>query len=304
MSTFLKILLGFVAIAAVPATLRAQSAPMGLTVTADGTFLHDGKPFRGIGVDYYSCFYRLLLGPDKGSTETGFKILEQHDIPFARVAAMAYWPTEMKLYQTDRDEYWKRLDLVVHTAEQHHVGLVLSIAWNDATIPDMVGEPADAWGNPDSKTRAWMRDYAKQLVTRYKDSPAIWGWEFGNDFNLRSDLPNAEVHRPQIEPTLGTPTTRTSHDDLHSDGCHDAFVDFAKVVRSIDPNRMVESGNSIPRTSAWHQHIENSWKKDSTDELAKALAGDCPDPLDAVSVHLYEIEDFDRLHDLLAITSA
>jgi hypothetical protein len=30
-------------------------------------------------------------------------------------------------------------------------------------------------GNPASKTRAFYRKFAADIVSRYKDSPAIWG---------------------------------------------------------------------------------------------------------------------------------
>jgi endo-1,4-beta-mannosidase len=35
-----------------------------------------------------------------------------------------------------------------------------------------------------------MRAYVRDVVERYKDSPAVWGWEFGNEYNIPTDLPD------------------------------------------------------------------------------------------------------------------
>ena len=58
-------------------------------------------------------------------------------------------------------------------------------------MPDLVGEPRNQWGNPQSKTRQFMRTYIREVVSRYVNSPAIWGWEFGNEYNLSLDTPDA-----------------------------------------------------------------------------------------------------------------
>ncbi|MBM4040246.1 MAG: hypothetical protein FJ290_17205, partial [Planctomycetes bacterium] len=45
---------------------------LGLTVARDGTLLHEGKPFRGIGVNYFDAFYRTLRNPADVSYREGF----------------------------------------------------------------------------------------------------------------------------------------------------------------------------------------------------------------------------------------
>ena len=76
-------------------------------------------------------------------------------------------------------------------------------------MPDIVGEHLDQYGNPDSKSLAFIRRYTQEVVERYRNSPAIWGWEFGNEYNLDADLPGHHLHRPVCWPTLGTPPNRT-----------------------------------------------------------------------------------------------
>jgi hypothetical protein len=167
------------------------------------------------------------------------------------------------------------------------VGLVPSLFWHLAMVPDLVGEPCDQWGNPASKTHEFMRTYTREVVTRYKDSPAVWGWEFGNEFNLAADLPNAASHRPQIVPKLGTPENRSARDEITHEFLRTALSEFAREVRRHDPYRFVTSGNSIPRASAWHNWKERSWKPDTPEQFAEILAFENPDPLNVISIHAY-----------------
>ncbi len=253
----------------------------------DGVLLKDGVPYRGIGVNYFDAFARTLADPNDTSYDAGFRVLAEHKIPFARFMCTGFWPAEMKLYREDKQAYFKLLDGVVLSAQRHGIGLIPSLFWYMPMVPDLVGEPCDQWGNPQSKTHEFMRTYVREVVTRYQDSPAIWGWEFGNEYNLDADLPNAKEHLPPIVPQLGTPATRSDRDILTHEMVRTAFREFAKEVRKYDRTRIVCTGNSIPRPSAWHQMHEGTWTKDSPEQFAEMLAGDNPDPMDTISVHIY-----------------
>ena len=277
----------------------AMAAPLGLSVSPDGVLLRDGAPYRGIGVNYFDCFYRTLKDPTDTSYDAGFEALEQAGIPFVRFMCSGFWPSENKLYLEDKEAYFQRLDAVVKSAEKHHLGLIASLFWNMSTVPDLVGEPCDQWGNPQSKTHDYMRRYVQEVVTRYLNSPAIWGWEFGNEYNLGADLPNAAEWRPPVWPTLGTATSRSVRDDLTHDMIRTAFRGFAKAVREIDPTRLIDTGNGFPRSSAWHQWKEKSWTADAPEQYAEMLAGDNPDPMNAISVHAYGEDD--RIRQTMAL---
>jgi len=54
----------------------------------------------------------------------------------------------------------------VKAAEESGVGIIPSLFWLPAAVPDLVGEPLDQWANPESKTRAYMRDYVRDIVAR------------------------------------------------------------------------------------------------------------------------------------------
>lgn len=279
--------LALTAICAAAASLYAAPQP-GLTPGPNATVLKDGRPFRGVGVNYFDCFGRTLQKRDDTSYDAGFQVLAEHKIPFARFSATGFWPRELGLYLTNRAEFFRRFDGVVRSAEKHGIGLIPSLFWHLPCVPDIVGEPMDQWGHPQSKTHAFMREYVREVVTRYKASPAIWAWEFGNEYNLACDLPNAAQHRPAVWPTLGTATNRTQRDEITYDMLVVALAEFGKAVRQHDPHRLITCGNSFPRESAWHNRKERSWKKDSPEQFAEMLALATPDPLNLISVHCYE----------------
>jgi hypothetical protein len=273
-----------------------------LTPGPNATILHQGQPYRGIGVNYFDCFLRTLARADDTTYDAGFATLAAKGIPFVRFCATGFWPKDMALYQSDRAEYFRRLDGVVHSAEQHGIGLIPSLFWLDACVPDLVGEPLDQWANPASKTQAWMRDYIREVVTRYRDNSALWAWEFGNEYSLAANLPNAKEHRPAIHPTLGTATVRTERDELTFPILRAAFTAFATEVRKYDPSRLIVTGDSFLRASAWHQVHGGTWGRDTPEQFAEMLTLSNPDPIDAISVHAYTDHDAERLPQAMEVS--
>ncbi len=271
------------------------AAADGLHVSGDGLLLLRGAPFRGYGVNYYDAFNRTLGANARTDYGAGFAELARRKIPFARFAACGYWPNEQRFYLTNQAEFFRRLDGVVKSAERHGIGLIPSLFWFHATVPDLVGEPVSQWGDPASLTHAFMRGYVSNMVTRYRGSPAIWAWEFGNEFNLPADLPNAAEHRPPVVPSLGTPTNRSAADEMTHLAFRTVLKAFGEEVRRHDPHRLILSGNAFPRPSAWHQMKEKSWQKDSPEQFATMLAGDNPDPVNSLTVRDYEDSDFTRI---------
>ena len=268
---------------------------LGLSAGLRGELLLNGKPFRGFGVNYHDAFARLLGAGKVNDIESGFRVLASNQIPFIRFSAGGYWPVEWSLYQTNRAEHFARLDAVVKLAEREGVGLIPSLFWHQPTISDLAAEPVNQWGNPSSKTHAFMRTYVREVVTRYRHSPAIWAWEFGNEFNLPADLPNAAEHRAPVQPTLGTATSRSARDDLAHSDIRTALAEFAREVRRLDPHRLILSGNAFPRDSAWHQQHEGNWKRDSFGQWGEMLTQDNPTPVSSLSGRLYSTNDLARL---------
>jgi len=271
----------------------ARAAPA-LTVGAGGVLLRNGKPYRAFGVNYFNAFLRVLADHDDTTYRRGFAELAKRDIPFVRFAACPFWPVDWKPYLDDKEAYFRLLDGVVKAAEDNDIGLVASVmTWWPSGIPDLVGEPVSQWGNPESETVRFMRRYTREMVTRYLDSPAIWVWEFGNEYSLSADIASPK-HRPPVAAHLGTPKTRSAADDLTHDMVVVACREFAEVVRGIDGNRPITTGHSLPRPVAQHLRTERKWVQDTPGQFVRNLLDVTPDPFDMISVHIYAQNHRDR----------
>lgn len=286
-------------------TAVAAAPALGLSTDERGELLLQSASFRGIGVNYYDAFTRTLETPARTNYDAGFRELAARRIPFVRFSAGGYWPRDWRLYQTNRSEYFARLDGVVRSAERHGIGLIPSLFWHLSVVPDLMGEPCNRWGDPSSRTFAFMRQYTRELVTRYGSSSAIWGWEFGNEYNLAADLPNAAEHRPPVVPDLGTPAQRTAEDELTHAAIRVALKEFALEVRQHDAQRIIASGHAFPRPSAWHQIRERSWQRDTPEQFTEVLLADNPSPINTVCVRLYDVNtDLGRLDQALTAAQA
>ncbi|MFO7936496.1 MAG: cellulase family glycosylhydrolase [Kiritimatiellia bacterium] len=278
----MKVMMALICVCSICGVAHGAEHP-GLTVQ-DGRLYRNGQPYRGIGANYFDLFLRILINAKDTSSLTGLARIAQAEIPFVRFSG-PYSASDWRLYRENKEEYFRRFDLVVRTAEQHNIGLIPSLFWT-LSLCELVGEPRDQWGNPQSKTIALMRQYTGEVMNRYKASPAIWGWEFGNEHNLLVDLPNAAQFRPKS----GTGTER---DDVTAEIMTVMLSEFAKTVRMYDKTRPIFSGHSHPRPYAWHNSNRRSWTFDSPAQAREIILRDNPAPLDTITIHFYGIKNVD-----------
>ena len=276
----------------IPTAQRNALSP-GLTVSQDGVLLRGGEPWRGVGVN-------MADAQHKTGVEAAFATLAQHRIPFARLFGGEFAPAGFKQYLRDQPSYFASYDRLVRLAETNGIGLIPSLFWNPSTVPAVAGERLSQWGDPASKTRQIMRQYVRDFVGRYKAPPAIWGWEFGNEYNLVSDLPQANWWRPTYRPEGSAGKALEVADQLTHEAICAAFQDFAREVRQLDPDRIISSGCSMPRAAAWHLWKDKSWKGDSPEQFEQMLAGVSASPQNVISVHTYD-EDVARIPQAMQV---
>jgi hypothetical protein len=242
--------------------------PPGLYVK-NGTVMKDGKAYRGIGTNYSAAFTRVLYNswdpanwkPDHSYRE-GFAALAKAGVPFVRFGIIGHQAKYYSLYQRDPEAYYKLLDGIVAEAEKQGIGIVMTMFWQYGAVPELVGEETVAWGDAQSKTRAFMRKRVAEIVPRYKNSPAIWAWEFGNEYNL---------YPKQIPPYVQMA----------------ACSAFAREVRKYDDHRMVASGNALQLPYAASRARGRGKGNDTEAEFKMVLQVENPDPLDVICSHIY-----------------
>lgn len=267
------------------ATAADTSVPPGLHVE-HGVLLKDGKPYRGVGANYFSLFSRIIARADDRSSLDNLEALSKAGIPFVRFMCCGFSAKDMKLYREDKKEYFRRLDVVVHEAEKQRIGLIPTLFWNLPAISDQFGEPLDSLGDRDSRTVGFIRTYTQEVVGRYKDSPAIWGWEFANESVLSCDLPK-DPHEYETMLRHGSTGSEHVRRDLAFSQLKVAMKVFARTVREIDRDRIISTGNAVPRPAAYHNLHGSSWRMDTPGQFSDMLERDNPDPFDVVCVHVY-----------------
>ncbi len=279
----------------------------------NGVLLKNGKPYYGIGVNYHDAFVRYMTNPEDRSYQKGFEHLLSYDVNFIRFRLGGFWPNDWRTYcLNDKEAYFKRLDQFVADAEKMGIGLIPSFFWLYSAPADLSGEPMDALGDPYSKTNAFIRDFTSEVVARYKDSPAIWAWEFGNEYMLFADHPDRQGGTAHRAPELGTPATRTVRDYIRRTDVRQAYREFAKAIRKIDKYRMISTGDSAPRSCAYNTLLLNTeWgEMDTPEQWDVVFRGDSPELIDTLSIHLYEehrqtyFQTKPSIHDFVAFCAA
>ncbi len=254
----------------------------------NGTLMKANQPYYGIGANYYDLFNRSIKDVSDTSHIAGLTRLAEAGIPFVRFSAGGYWPVDWQLYKEDKGTYFELFDNLVELAEELEIGLIPSLFWNFRSIADLNEENMDQFMNDNSKTIAFIKQYTKELVLRYKNSSAIWGWEFGNEFSLFIDIPPMGGSIPKVAPTLGTPEKRDSVRDVLVSGCmYNAYDEFSKTVREYDQVRAIFTGGSEPRAWAFNNAAGNPWKKDSEEQTRAMLLRYNPDPINTLTIRGY-----------------
>lgn len=267
----------------------AQSAFAGPLSISNGKFYKDGKPFYGVGVNYFDAFYRYAVYNNGSALTSGLAALKQYNVPFIRVPAIVFWPAEIQgSYVTKHALFLERLDAFMNAAHAQEIGVVLDVFYNWTAFPDLHGEHLPAIGDSTSQARAFMRTALTELVTRYKDHEALWAWEFANEATAVMDIPASEGNHKWLAsaPTQGAPE-RTVADNITPAMIISALTEFATIIRSIDPATPIFSGNDVPYYAAYHLQTQNSWNSDTRKQFGLILERDNPAPIDTFSMHLY-----------------
>ena len=259
-----------------------------------GIRVEDGVMYLGqeilyeAGVNCYNLFNQCIAdGYSSKKAKETLDILARHDIGVVRFNCGGYGSDYIKGYFAEKTAYLNLLREIAEYAETLEIGLIPSFFWLHHAVPDYYDEPIRAWGNGDSATVGFLQSYTEEVVRALKDYKAIFAWEFGNEFNLACDLPNAAEHMPAL-PVNSKRPSRTEEDYLSAEDVKFALEKFsATILRLDDTGRMITSGNATLRPSQYHQLQENSWAQDSILDYKKITAIFTPDGVDTVSEHVY-----------------
>ncbi len=257
--------------------------PYGITVSQNGTLTMNGKPFYAYGINDYTLQALWTPSGDGYQYDVTFSVMKKYGIPMVRMSMMEPFSAIISRYDEDPegvvDELLKKTDQVIKAAEKYQIGIIGSLYFGCDPVE---GEKRMAWGDPNSKTLKTLKSIAYDVVQRYKDSPAIWGWEVSNEINLLADMPNPYDPGNAITSQEGQTMIR----------------EIAASIREADPYRMISTGDALHREHIYplHQLTQNVgedhlwdliWGNSSTTEQFKQMVKYMtPQPANVVSFHM------------------
>lgn len=260
----------------------------GINIAEDGTMMLAGKSLYSAGVNCYDLFNQCFSdGYSVKKAKEALDILASYHVNVVRFNCGGYSYSFIDDYYENQKAYLDLLREIADYAERLQIGLIPSFFWLSNAVPDYYDEPIRCWGRSDSMTIRFLRAYTKEIVSALKDSKAIFAWEFGNEFNLNCDLPNAAEHMPAL-PSGSSRSKRTEEDYLSANDVNYALSEFAKEILSIDDSgRMILSGNATLRPSQYNQLMYGTWEQDSLSEYETITAMFAPNGIEAISEHVY-----------------
>ena len=243
----------------------------------NGLIYLNGELFYGMGFCWFDGFYLTNRIDGKEILERYFAKLQEGGIPFMRVMMGCYWPSQIITeYKRNKDKYFERMDFFVSLAEKYRIGIIFSINWNYDAFAAANNEDILAITDPYSKGNAMLRNYVREVVTRYNDSPAIWGWELGNEANLAQELTEHETEDLPYKIFEVTEITSMYYEIISDE------------IRKYDPYRMITNGDGGLR-GAWRS-LRNSfgsewYPPDTEEDLRELFQFEGSGSIDTLCIH-------------------
>ncbi len=144
------------------------------------------------------------------------------------------------------------LHRIFNKAASLNIGLIPSVYWT-ANFVNLHGETEiDCFTNHNSKSHRFAVEFQRMLLENYNDHPALFMWEFGNEWNLKVDVKEG---------------------GLTSDHLIAFRAEWTELIQSYNTgyNRVIGSGDSNMRPAQYNRRYGGTWKNDTLAEHKKIL---------------------------------
>ena len=224
---------------------------------------------------------RLAL---REASENGFSVV--------RFGASGFWPVDQQLWFNNhtRPIFWAQFDKLLEDAAAVDVKVIPSLFWNIFAVVDLCRGHLSDIVVEHSCTHKAMELFTKEVVSRYSNHSAIYAWELTNELNLYADL-NMTNGKAAIAPSLGTPSTRTSQDNISTADLISFQKGASGWIRRHDTVHPISTGHAVARPSA--EHLRRSyhsphrdWGADSRQDFQTNFRDICK-YCELCSVHVY-----------------
>lgn len=170
----------------------AAPVPKRLGLQVEGTkFMRNGREFRGIGLSHFSLAVNSFIDLGVGGIRSGAADMDDikgnYGLPFVRLAFGGYDRYSWNYWYNNRALWYSKLDAIVAMAEAKGLGLIPVLMWDTRSFTDLSWSIYGTHEGPaklavaGSNVRGLFQTLVSEIVTRYKNSPAIWAWEIDNE---------------------------------------------------------------------------------------------------------------------------
>lgn len=173
-----------------------------------------------------------------------------------RVKAGPYWPAQWRYGVNggvagvaatagDREAHYLALDAFVAKCRAAGIGVIFTLFFRLATVADLAGQTVRAgWLNAGA-TRTYAQAFTQELMTRYLNEAAVYGYEFSNEVNHYNDCVDANMGGyPGVNVSAGTAASYSAANTIFN-GTELASVLswWYGVASAVDSQRIMLTGN-------------------------------------------------------------
>ena len=273
-----------------------------LTVKGDA-ILCNGVPIRELGVNDFSPMSRLVTGGGMVNYYSQMERMRDFGIRYVRaflgfpayLKGAIYTNTYFRTTPEKEEEYYALLKSYLDAADKCDIGVVLCFFPDPWVIPDAIGERLNVAFGMDgnlltnSASMQLMAHIIEQVVTRFKDHPAIAGWEAQNEWDLKADYQTL----PEVRTDLGTLSSYTKEEDTLTLSTMKTLTQWVcqKIKEYDTSDILVSSGNNGPIRQSSYEYAFGDTSMPSGDIGSTYIAACISDlnlaPVNAISIHRY-----------------
>lgn len=289
--------------------------PPSLGLQTRGTkFYRKGKEWRGIGLSHFSLAVNSFIDLGVGGIRSGAADMDDilsYDLPFVRLAFGGYDRYSWQYWWNNRSTWYGKLDAIVAMAESKGLGLIPCLMWDARGLTDLAYYAYGALEGPaklavaGSNSRGIFQTLVSEIVTRYRNSPAIWAWEIDNEAFDNCGPSYYKFWAPDgtLNSALGFTfdwgkrpdgtSVYTTSDFLNLNTFHDFSRWAVETVKRADGyGRFVANGTAMGTSYAVTAQTTNSSAADTLAQWNSAVDGmswpACRDRTsDTICIHVY-----------------
>ena len=237
-----------------------------LEVRGTELYLH-GKPFYEISFNKFDLFWQMLaaefhkggFGKEPATTaEESLRNLNRMGFKTIRV-----FMTGVREYNNpeSRPRFFQAMDRTLDLCDKYDVRVVFCLGIVENDYAALCGETFhDFIARADSASRTKMREYVRDVITRYHHRKTIAMWEHGNELLLKAGIGN---FGGDIMPTL--------------DEVSEFYQLESDYIRSLDKSHPITTGDSY-RNCIWSLYAstqdktKNGWGVNTMDDIGKGVS--------------------------------